>query len=223
MPPELDALSKSSPAVSKFVGGLLNRLYQAQKAAEFYRSLAETDELTGIPNRRYFNRVLEAAFRDAAKGNCNMSLLLADLDNFKSINDNYGHDAGDAVLRCVSNFMDESLRGYDILFRSRSSNETISEHEKRARPSRYGGEEFGIILPETGLEAAEAVANRLVSGARGLRFKEYPGRITLSIGVAAFPDPDITSPQRLVTNADLALYFAKNTGKDRACTYLQVK
>jgi len=125
-----------------------------------------------------------------------LSLIMLDLDKFKSVNDTFGHDAGDIALRMLADSLREELRGVDTA-------------------ARYGGEEFAIILPQCGLEGASIVADRLCARVRSMEVPAI-GQITASFGVATFPQ-HATSRSTLVVTADRALYQAKNSGRNRVC------
>lgn len=158
------------------------------------------DPLTGLFNRRYLNEFLEREMRRAERNQGCLSLLLLDVDHFKQFNDRFGHDAGDAVLRHLSRFLQESIRGSDIA-------------------CRYGGEEMVLILPNTSLEDARQRAEQLRQGVKDLKV-EHPqslGAISISVGVACFPAHGSFS-EALLQAADLALYQAKATGRDRVVT-----
>ena len=151
-----------------------------------------TDALTGIPNRRAYDQKLTEEFSRAKRTGAPLSLLLIDIDNFKSYNDNFGHPAGDTALQSVARVLMSSLRPYDFL-------------------ARYGGEEFVIILPSTDLTDAIVVAERV----RNLvASSEFPHRkFTISIGVARL---DVDAGARaLVQAADVGLYRAKAAGRNK--------
>ena len=157
---------------------------------------AATDDLTGLLNRRQFRVSLAAELSRVDRFGGSVALLLADLDDFKQINDTFGHDAGDAVLAEFASLLTGELREVDVA-------------------ARLGGEEFSVLLPETSLEDATTVAERLRSRTAGRRFVLEDGRaigFTVSIGVTAGAAGD---PRELLRDADRALYRAKALGKNR--------
>lgn len=158
---------------------------------------ALTDGLTGCFNRRFFEIQLERDLHLATRMRQPVSLILLDIDHFKRVNDEYGHDAGDVALRLLAGALREEVRGVDTA-------------------ARYGGEEFAIILPQAGEEGALVVAERLRSRIEQTEVPEV-GSITASIGVATFPQ-HANSRDLLVTTADRALYQAKRTGRNRVCS-----
>lgn len=162
-----------------------------------------TDPLTGLRNRRFFDERLPEEFRRAQRYGDHLSLIMIDLDHFKSVNDRFGHLAGDAVLRETGSLIRASIRDPDIC-------------------SRYGGEEFAVILPKTHLSGALAVAERVWKelGAKEYAVQGPPGqpsrvRVTASLGVAFYPSREVTSVELLVATADKALYEAKAKGRNR--------
>ncbi|HDL64502.1 MAG TPA: GGDEF domain-containing protein [Proteobacteria bacterium] len=168
--------------------------------AHFYE-LAIYDSLTRLHMRSYFEvRLDEEVLRIRNRGG-ELSLIMFDLDNFKKINDTYGHPAGDRVLKHVARIiMDELRKGIDL-------------------PARYGGEEFIVMLPGTPLEAALKVAQRInrMVARRPFRLDSETILITVSAGVSSFRQAPRMTPGKLILRADSALYQAKNKGRNRVC------
>ena len=181
------------------VGFLLMHKERAEEAAT---RLAVTDPLTGTFNRRTFLELgaMEIARTRRAKGV--LSLLMLDIDHFKRVNDQYGHQAGDEALKCVVDSLLETLRREDLLVR-------------------YGGEEFCVLLPGVPLDQATLLAERaraaVESAGFSFRGKEIP--LTISVGVALFIRDGAEDIERLVSRADEALYSAKAAGRNRVVTY----
>lgn len=163
------------------------------------RNEAMCDPLTGLQNRRAFDEKLRQSLVDTQADHSPMSLLLFDIDHFKSFNDTHGHQLGDEVLRLVAGCLVECTKGRDTA-------------------TRYGGEEFAIILPETDIEGALAVAEQVretVAGKRIIRKSsgESLGSVTLSGGAAQYIEGETL--EHLIERADGALYAAKKTGRNR--------
>jgi diguanylate cyclase (GGDEF)-like protein len=155
-----------------------------------------TDGLTELPNRRGFQQALDTELVRAERLNGTVGLIVADLDDFKQVNDRHGHLAGDDVLRTFADVLRETVREIDVA-------------------ARYGGEEFTVVLPATDLEGAELVAERLRTAMASRTIaghKNIPFTVTASFGVAAYPEA--RSEAALVAAADEALYAAKRAGKD---------
>lgn len=163
-----------------------------------------TDALTGLANRRYFDLVLAQEYSRHTRNNETLSLLMIDIDYFKSINDTYGHLVGDACLELISDYLRNSVsRSGDLV-------------------ARYGGEEFAVILPRTSLTGAIIIANRILEGMRRLILPsevlgDMPALITVSIGVASVVCNSQSSDQTLLEKADQQLYRAKNSGRNQVC------
>ncbi|HYY56465.1 MAG TPA: sensor domain-containing diguanylate cyclase, partial [Pyrinomonadaceae bacterium] len=157
---------------------------------------ALTDGLTGCFNRRSFELQLERDMHLATRMRQSVSLILLDIDNFKRVNDTYGHEVGDVALRVLAENLREELRGVDTA-------------------ARYGGEEFAVILPQAGVDGAVVVAERLRARIEQM---DVPGvgHITASFGIASFP-LHASSRDGLVVSADRALYDAKHMGRNRVC------
>jgi len=160
---------------------------------------AITDSLTGLHNRRYMESHLGTLVEEAAARGKPLSLLILDIDYFKSINDNYGHDAGDDVLREFATRVRKSIRGIDLA-------------------CRHGGEEFVIVMPETDMAVAGVVAERIRRRIAGEQFPIQKGSgaidVTISIGIAALQSADDTA-DTILKRADQALYRAKRDGRNR--------
>jgi diguanylate cyclase (GGDEF)-like protein len=157
---------------------------------------ARTDALTGVFNRRKFNEYLQEELSRYRRKQTEFCVMMIDLDYFKLINDEFGHDVGDQVLKAVSQVIQSGLRPYDHL-------------------GRVGGEEFAVILPNTGSDEAMAVADRLLDKVMDYRHPDYPElSVTVSIGVTQVkPDDDL---DKLMKRADQALYQSKENGRNRA-------
>jgi diguanylate cyclase (GGDEF)-like protein/putative nucleotidyltransferase with HDIG domain len=159
---------------------------------------ASTDPLTGLLNRRGFQSVIDHELARSERGGHSFSLLLADCDFFKQLNDRLGHHAGDEALQTIGRLLEVNKRRIDIA-------------------ARVGGEEFALVLPETDQHEAFIVAERLRSRF-GETFADQPVPLTLSLGVATFPAHGL-SADALLRSADEALYAAKSLGRDRTVLY----
>ena len=155
------------------------------------------DPLTGLYNRRYFIEKLEGEFERATRYDRPLSVLMADIDDFKSVNDNHGHDAGDFVLKKIAGVLKAKTRKTDIQVR-------------------YGGEEFIVLLPEINLDGAIQAGIKLRHEIKKLVFDAFSTvfSITLSIGVASYLEKRYLTSEEMLKDADRALYTAKRNGKD---------
>ena len=170
-----------------------------QENLEAVRTESLTDPLTQLANRKFFDSTLEKSIAEAVERNEALSLMLTDIDHFKTFNDNFGHLTGDQVLRLVAMSVKHNVKGKDTA-------------------ARYGGEEFAVILPNTTLRAAVTVAEHI---RRAVMAKELMkrstgenlGRMTISIGVATLRKAD--TGQSLIERADMCLYAAKRHGRNR--------
>lgn len=173
-------------------------LLETLRTREQIVNLADTDDLTGIWNKRYFRRQLPSEIERARTFNVPLSLLLFDIDEFKQINDSFGHVVGDVVLSELCGVVRETLRPTDVL-------------------ARFGGDEFAIILPHTDAQGASAVAERVLKHVRALTIptdEEGAIRCSVSIGIAEFRRDD-ASANDLIRRADEKLYLSKRQGKNR--------
>ena len=184
--------------VKQMVEMLLQRLTNEHQSYLTLRRIALTDHLTGLYNRHYFAEVLEREFSLSQRHNVPLACIMADIDNFRDFNNQYGHAIGDWVLQAVTNMMKEYVRQGDIL-------------------ARYGGEEFVILLPMTALDSAVELADRIRTLIDERIWKSPAGdlHLTLSFGVAAMPLEGVKQSMQLVNYADRALYIAKNRGRNR--------
>ena len=168
-------------------------------AVQASMQLAVTDGLTGLHNRRYLDSHLGTLFCDAASRQRPLAALILDIDRFKAINDTFGHEAGDEVLRTFAERIRLHTRTVDIV-------------------ARYGGEEVVIVLPDAGLGEAQAIAERIRARVEATPFDIHRASrtvpVTVSIGVAV-RDPGDTGPAEMLKRADLALYRAKHAGRNR--------
>jgi two-component system cell cycle response regulator len=163
--------------------------------------LSLTDGLTGVWNRRYFQMQFRQVLATATRFARPFSLLMLDLDHFKDVNDNYGHQRGDEILVEFAQRVNEALREVDTF-------------------ARYGGEEFICLLSETDTSGAQTTADKILRAIRATPFGEKGGqglRLTVSIGIASYPEHG-DSFGALVDAADKALYRAKQEGRDRVRT-----
>ena len=188
---ELLARVRTQVKRKRYSDHLRNRLEESIEAAMI-------DPLTGLYNRRYLEANLAMLVAEALHHNRSLSVLLADVDHFKRVNDTYGHDVGDAVLKEFSNRFRRNTRGIDL-------------------PCRYGGEEFLVIMPDTNMQRAYQVGERLRAAIASDAFQIGTGlgiQLTASVGVATFECPDDT-PEAVFRRADNALFAAKRCGRNR--------
>jgi diguanylate cyclase len=176
-----------------------NEISNLQQSLEAIRAESLTDPLTGLGNRKYFDRMIDMAVQSALASGEPLSLLLFDIDHFKSFNDSYGHLTGDQVLRLVGLSLKQTIKGQDIT-------------------ARYGGEEFAVVLPNTALRQALTVADHIRRAVMAKELKkkstgEILGRVTISVGVSMLKQGDDTDT--LIDRADSCLYAAKRNGRNR--------
>jgi diguanylate cyclase (GGDEF)-like protein len=191
----------SSEANARFFDVMGSTAANALRNAQLFEEVehrARTDFLTGLPNHRFFQTNLSVEFGRAQRHNHPLSLLIIDLDFLKEVNDRFGHPSGDIVIRTIAETIRTTCREIDFA-------------------ARYGGEEFTVILPETPLNGAIQVANRI---RERIAAEEIPGigSITASIGVSNYP-VNALGTEDLIRVADQALYIAKNGGRDRVAYF----
>lgn len=188
-------------SISRDITDEHRHMMELEESEQAYKELANTDPLTGIPNRRLFFELSKKHFELTRLRNQPLSLLMIDVDDFKQINDTYGHLAGDKVLKHIVNLFRARLREKDLL-------------------ARYAGDEFAVLLPDTHAEAARKTAEALQKILRETPYATVEGTeisVTLSIGVSEHRDEDIC--EELLQNADKALYHAKELGRNRVEVY----
>jgi diguanylate cyclase (GGDEF)-like protein len=161
---------------------------------------AETDQLTGIYNRRHFETSLDQEIERARRYSSTLSLLMIDVDNFKQLNDRHGHLVGDRLLYQLTRECERCLRASDVF-------------------CRYGGDEFAIIAPETPGAAALALARRMRQNIASMELDGSAGALAISIGVAVWEE-SLKTKDDIIAAADSALYQAKSAGRNRECLYL---
>ncbi len=199
---ELEARVKSLLRIKALQDALSERERELSEMNEKLLKISLTDGLTGLDNRRHLEERLDEAFEHARRLAEPFSIVMCDLDKFKSVNDTYGHQAGDAVLKQLAEILKREAREID-------------------RVGRYGGEEFMLLLPGTVLDSAVTFAERVRKEVEGHTFTFEGGslRRTASFGVSAVPHPRIRDCEALVRAADDALYVAKETGRNRAIRF----
>jgi diguanylate cyclase (GGDEF)-like protein len=189
----LDVLRRSKEALEKTHEELRGVAHGLAQANLYLERLSSTDPLTELPNRRVFNLRLEEELARSHRYRLPLSLLMLDVDNFKSYNDDFGHPAGDEVLKTIAYLLTQSVREVDCV-------------------ARLGGEEFGVVMPETGKARALALAERIRNAIECARWPKR--RVTVSVGVAALSRA-WAGGEAMICAADAALYEAKRTGRNK--------
>lgn len=183
-------------AIAPQLAVAIDRAVLKDKAGEF-EQLSVTDPMTGLLNRRYLEKRLIEEIQRSKRHRFPMSVMMLDVDEFKSYNDAFGHPAGDTALKIVASVLQDILRGADVA-------------------ARYGGEEFAILLPQTTSTEAAAIAERL---RQRIEHTEFPKRkVTVSIGIASCSS-EVDTPDDIIGAADHALYEAKNHGRNNVRIY----
>lgn len=196
--PKPDAFTEDIQQVLKIIEYPASVVVDNARLHERTKKMAITDGLTRLYNHKHFYELLEQEFHRTKRYQASVVMIMIDIDFFKQINDTYGHQVGDDILKELAIVVRAQVRDIDIL-------------------ARYGGEEFAALLPQTTLEQAAIVAERIRSAVEMNEFSTSKGiiKITVSLGVAGYPEMDINSQVELVKRADAALYRAKETGKNR--------
>lgn len=201
---EKDLILFSALFVTAFILGMYVDI--EREHSKELKNLANIDELTGLYNHRYFQEFLQKSIDNADKENQEVSLLFMDIDYFKNFNDINGHQAGDLLLKEISQIMKSCIRGSDVV-------------------ARYGGEEFAAILPNTTENNAVKIGERIRSSIQNTYFKGQENQpdknITISIGVSSYPKKAISKHQ-LINTADDALYRAKSFNRNRVELYRSI-
>ncbi len=194
----IDTIFVNFAVILTFVISYTIKYKNKSKDFEYTYKLATTDSMTGLYNHRFFQEQMSFQIENAKRYNSNFSLVLIDIDFFKKFNDNYGHQAGDAVLKQVAELLKKSVRNSDIV-------------------ARYGGEEMAIILPNTDFEHGIAAAEKICAKVAQTPFHLNPKlvkNVTISLGVATFPEHGQT-PAELIEHSDKGLYKAKENGRNQ--------
>ncbi len=196
---------QSSDEISGVAHTLNDMAFALRRDRDNLRNLSIRDQLTGLFNRKEFQRLLDLEIARSQRHGRILALLMVDVDYFKAVNDRYGHPVGDVVLRNVADRIFNALRPNDVV-------------------ARYGGEEFIVMLPETNGAGAIAIAERLCEQVRATPMDITHGirpEVTVSVGVAVYP-LDTDTAESLIAAADRALYAAKDAGRDRCCSYAEL-
>ena len=196
-----DQLHESQETLQQVNRALQQQLQENTELQNQLRELADRDPLTGTYNRRYFDVTIARELSYCRRHGTSLALILIDIDHFKSVNDTYGHQAGDQLLISLADLLKRNSRGSDII-------------------CRFGGEEFLIALPDTDCATAAARAEEYARGFSdaGARWQGQQISATLSAGVASFPE-QAEDADKLLRCADIALYQAKKSGRNRVVAY----
>lgn len=198
---EIDKRKKREQELELLTNRLSALTKELKEKNDILQKLSTIDGLTDVANRRKFDEILEKTWKRIQRNKGTISLIMLDIDNFKAYNDNYGHQQGDLVLKQVAH--------------------AIRDIPKRANDlvARYGGEEFAIILPDTSIDGAKAIATQIQERIEQLQIKhEFSGIkdiLTVSLGICSFPSCHDLTSKELIERADIALYEAKKSGGNK--------
>lgn len=198
----LEIIDAARTELADLSGELLNQVHSQAQSIDLLRQQVGLDGMTRLNNHQRFQEILNQEIRRAARYSAPLSIIMADVDHFKSVNDFFGHQAGDHALKCVAANLKKLLRDSDHI-------------------ARYGGEEFAVILPMTPLKDALLTAERLRKSVASekITFNERSISLTMSFGVAAWERNRDIGTEALVKMADEALYEAKHSGRNTCCVY----
>ncbi|MBQ4132739.1 MAG: diguanylate cyclase, partial [Desulfovibrionaceae bacterium] len=188
--------------MGRLADNLRDMVKKLQARTEEFRDLSYRDQLTNLWNRRYFPEAFQREIELSVRYATPLSLGMADIDHFKRVNDTFGHDAGDVVLRHIAALLQKNLRNSDIV-------------------ARYGGEEFILLLPHTRQKTAAGVLEKLrrLCEQTGIEVNGKTIRVTISFGLVSLPEKTRTPADVLIKHADIALYQSKQNGRNRITIY----
>lgn len=201
---------KENKRLQQQLQGMLEQLrvknVQLEESTKKLRTMATTDHLTGLANRRRFARIMERRFREAARYEFDLTCCMCDLDHYKEFNDTLGHQAGDRLLTVAAEVIRESLRGADTA-------------------ARYGGDEFVLLLPHISVAQATVVTERIRRklARRGSSFGSVSHPVTMSVGLASLASDRPAGGESLLNMADKALYVAKERGRDCVVSFGEIR
>ena len=194
---ELNAMIYASLRTKALQDELIEKNQQLEELLSKVEFLAITDPLTELFNRRRFESVIENEFKMSKRYGNPLTCMMVDIDKFKAINDEYGHQTGDEVIRDIARIIQENIREVDTA-------------------ARWGGEEFIVLCHQTKKDDAHIAAKRILQKIPELHIRGVKDRrVTVSIGIAGVPDDSITTAEKLIHQADIALYEAKTKGRNR--------
>jgi diguanylate cyclase (GGDEF)-like protein len=197
----MNFLETAKKRLSELSVEITNEMLEQKHNIEVLQKAADQDSMTQLFNHEHFRKILKQEIYRAERYNIELSTMMCDIDDFKTINDKYGHLIGDRVIKAVANSLKEQARDSDLI-------------------ARYGGEEFSFILPHTSLESAYKMAERHRNKIASLKliYKKQMIKVTMSFGIASFQGGERISVDEMVRRADHALYRAKFEGKN--CTHV---